>query len=171
MTTTQPIPVSSCARATTAREMRFRIQRPIAGRRGPRIVALDAGADAIVRGVAAQPWGAARFFTLAAPVPSAVPGGSESIRLRDSDGNAANLLDELADADVVIMIGTVDSDDNAATLIGAACAVRGITTAGLIVGDPGEVGGTVTQLRPHARVLMTTTDEQDVAEVLTALRA
>nr|EJI95759.1 hypothetical protein JVH1_6780 [Rhodococcus sp. JVH1] len=134
-------------------------------------MALDAGADAIVRTVAAQPWGASRFFTLAAPVPSTVAGGSESILLQDSDGQSAHLRDELADADVVIMIGTVDSDDNAAALIGAACSVRGITTAGLIVGDPSEVGATVTHLRPYARVLMTTTDEQDVAEVLTALRA
>ena len=46
--TTRPILGSSCARATTAAEMRYRIDRPIRGRRGARIIGLDTGADAIV---------------------------------------------------------------------------------------------------------------------------
>ena len=168
---TQTNPVGSCARATTAHEMRFRIQRPIAGRRGTRVVALDAGADVIVDAIATQSWGASRFFTLVDPAPSAAVYGPELVLLRGSDGQSSRLSDELADADVVVMIGTVDSDGTAASLIGAACSVRGITTAGLIVGDPREVGATVSQLRAHARVLLTTTDEQDVSEVLMALRA
>jgi hypothetical protein len=167
----RPVLASSCARAATADEMRFRIDRPIRGREGARIVGLDAGADLIVDRVARLPWGKARFFTLAQPVGEIVGGGSESVILRDVDGDETSLLDELADADVVVMVGTTGSDASAATIIGAACTVRRIMTAGLIIGERVLIGDTVTALRPHARVLMVTDDEQDVVEVLRALRA
>lgn len=168
--TARPILGSSCARATTATEMRFRIDRPIRGRQGARIIGLDKGADAIVERVSHEQWGHARFFSLAEPVGSVGEGGSESVTLRDADGHVSNLLAELDEADVVIMVATTESDAAAATIIGAACTVRGIMTAGLVIGERELVGGTVTAVRPHARVLMVSTDERDVIDVLTALR-
>ena len=169
--TARPILGSSCARATTAAEMRYRIDRPIRGRRGARIIGLDTGADAIVERISHQQWGHARFFTLAGPVAVVGDGGSESVMLRDADGAVSNLLAELEDADVVIMVATTESDAAAATIIGAACTVRGIMTAGLVIGDRALVGATVAAVRPHARVLMVSGDERDVVDVLTALRA
>ena len=169
--TARPILGSSCARATTAAEMRYRIDRPIRGRRGARIIGLDTGADAIVERISHQQWGHARFFTLAGPVAVVGDGGSESVTLRDADGAVSNLLAELEDADVVIMVATTESDAAAATIIGAACTVRGIMTAGLVIGDRALVGATVAVVRPHARVLMVSGDERDVVDVLTALRA
>ncbi len=53
-TPSRPILGSSCARATTAAEMRYRIDRPIRGRRGARIIGLDAGAAAIVEQISRQ---------------------------------------------------------------------------------------------------------------------
>jgi hypothetical protein len=169
--TARPILGSSCARATTAAEMRYRIDRPIRGRRGARIIGLDTGADAIVERISHQQWGHARFFTLAGPVAVVGDGGSESVMLRDADGAVSNLLAELEDADVVIMVATTESDAAAATIIGAACTVRGIMTAGLVIGERALVGATVAAVRPHARVLMVSGDERDVVDVLTALRA
>jgi hypothetical protein len=169
--TARPILGSSCARATTAAEMRYRIDRPIRGRRGARIIGLDTGADAIVDRISHQQWGHARFFTLAGPVAVVGDGGSESVMLRDADGAVSNLLAELEDADVVIMVATTESDAAAATIIGAACTVRGIMTAGLVIGERALVGATVAAVRPHARVLMVSGDERDVGDVLTALRA
>jgi hypothetical protein len=169
--TARPILGSSCARATTAAEMRYRIDRPIRGRRGARIIALDTGADAIVERISHQQWGHARFFTLAGLVADVGDRGSESVTLRDPDGAVSNLLAELEDADVVIMVATTESDGAAATIIGAACTVRGIITAGLVIGERALVGATVAAVRPHARVLMVSGDEQDVIDVLTALRA
>jgi hypothetical protein len=164
----RPVLGSSCARATTAAEMRFRIDRPIRGRRGARIIGLDEGANAIVRHIAGGPWGHARFFSLAGPVGD---GGSESVLLRDADGLESNLLAELDDADVVIMVATTEADGTAATIIGAACTVRAIMTAGLVIGEPAVVGATVAAIRPHARVLMVSGDEHDVVDLLSALRA
>jgi hypothetical protein len=169
--TARPILGSSCARATTAAEMRYRIDRPIRGRRGARIIGLDTGADAIVERISHQQWGHARFFTLAGPVAVVGDGGSESVTLRDADGAVSNLLAELEDADVVIMVATTESDAAGATIIGAACTVRGIMTAGLVIGERALVGATVAAVRPHARVLMVSGDERDVVDVLTALRA
>jgi hypothetical protein len=144
-----PILASSCARAATAKEARYRIDRPIAGR-SARVIALDAAAAAIVLRVAEMPWGAARFFAHAS-------------EFRPDD--------ELADADVAIMIATADADGETASTIARACVERGIMTAGLILGDRLDVGEAVAALRPYARNLMVTEDEDDVAAVLTALRA
>ena len=144
-----PILASSCARAATAKEARYRIDRPIAGR-SARVIALDARAAAVVMRLAEMPWGASRFFAHAS-------------EFRPED--------ELADADVAIMIATADADHETASAIARACVERGIMTAGLILGDRLEVGEAVAALRPYARNLMVTEDEDDVAAVLSALRA
>jgi hypothetical protein len=167
----RPILGSSCARATSAAEMRYRIDRPIRGRRGARILGLDHGADAIVRRIADEPWGHARFFSLAEPVEDVADRGSDSVALSGTDGTESNLLAELDDADVVIMVATTETDSAAATIVGAACTVRAIMTAGLVIGDPALVGATVAAIRPHARVLMVSGDEHDVVDLLSALRA
>jgi 5,10-methylenetetrahydrofolate reductase len=72
---------------------------------------------------------------------------------------------------VAIMIATSDHGAEAAAAIARACAERGITTAALILGDRPELGPAVSALRPYSRILMVTADEDDVSEVLTALRA
>jgi hypothetical protein len=99
--------------------------------------------------VAELPWGASRFYPDASTFDQR----------------------ELADADVAIMIATADADGATAGAIARACAERGIMTAGLILGDRLDVGDAVSALRPYARNLMVTEDEDDVAAVLTALRA
>lgn len=167
----RPILGNSCARAASAAEMRFRIDRTIRGRRGARVIGLDPGASAILERVADSDWGHARFFSLADPVREVGCGGAELVALRSTDGHVTSLLDELAEADMVMLVATTDSDSAAATIIGATCTVRAITTAGLVIGSGESAATTVAALRPHARVLMTTEDEQDIVEVLTALRA
>jgi hypothetical protein len=167
----RPILGNSCARATTGAEMRFRIDRPIRGRQGARIIGLDIGAEAIVQRISGEPWRHARFFSLAVPVGEVGDGGSEAVALRGTDGAESSLLVELDDADVVIMVATTETDGAAATIIGAACTVRAIMTAGLVIGKRALVGATVAAVRPHARVLMVSDDEQDVVDLLSALRA
>jgi hypothetical protein len=69
------------------------------------------------------------------------------------------------------MVATADADAEVAREIARACAERGVMTAGLVLGGRLEVGDAVAALRPYARNLMATEDEDDVAAVLTALRA
>src|SRR5262249_54461146 len=141
--------ISSCARAATAEEARYRIDRPIAGR-SARIIALDETAAELVARVAELPWGASRFYP---------------------DPGTFDAATELDDPAVAIMIGPADAEGDTGGAIARACAERGIMTAGLILGDRLDVGDAVSALRPYARNLMVTEDEDDVAAVLTALRA
>jgi hypothetical protein len=142
----RPILANSCALAATAEEARFRIDRPIAGRSAI-VVALDDEAAAVVERVAAQPWRGARFL------------------------RAGDRAPDLADVDAVVMVATAAADAGVAAGLAEAAFERGIMTAGLILGDSAEVAAAVSALRPYARNLMVTEDEEDVAEVLTALRA
>ena len=162
----RPILLNGCARAATAAEARFRIDRPIAGR-AARVVALDDGAADVVRRIAERPWHDARFLISDGP-----GGGADAdIPLRVIDGPGSTLSAELDAADVAIVVATSDRGAPAASAIARECDRRGIMTAALIVGGRIEAGAAVTALRPWAPVLLVTDDEEDVSEVLTALRA
>ncbi len=159
--------LSSCARAASAEESRYRINRPIAPSRAGRVVALDARAAEVVARTAQQEWANARFYVCE-------PADGGTVLLRTIDGAPATLADELASASVMVMVATGDSGAACAYALGKACWERGIQTAGLVLGD-GTNGGTsaaaaVTALRPHARVLLPSADEADVVDLLTALR-
>jgi hypothetical protein len=168
----RPILLNSCARAATAAEARFRINRPIAPSRGARVVALDEGAEAVVRRVAEQPWSNARFFVCRSPALLAAGNGDvPDVVLVSTDGSESRLSAELGGADVAVMVATADEGADEAGAIGDACTLRGIMTAGVVIADGHDAEATVSALRPHARVLMVTHDEHDVAEVLSALRA
>ncbi|QYN32501.1 hypothetical protein K1T35_28415 [Pseudonocardia sp. DSM 110487] len=154
---------SSCARAATAAEARYRIQRPVAPARAPRIIALDDGAAEVVGHTAELPWANARFYVCEP--------ADGTVTLRGIEGRPATLADELASADVVVMIATDDAGADCAYTIGKACWQRSIMTAGLVVSDDDGADRAVAALRPHARVLLPGADESDVVELLTALRA
>jgi hypothetical protein len=158
--------LSSCARAASAAEARYRIDAPVESRRA-RVIALDEPAADVLRSVAALEWASARFF-----VCDAVGGGGEAddVLLRGIDGSPAVLSGELAGAHVVVMVATQDSGADCAYAIGKACWERAVMTAGLVLGDGSQTLGAVAALRPHARVLLPTADESDLVELLTALR-
>jgi hypothetical protein len=79
--------------------------------------------------------------------------------------------EERACADLVILCATAAAGAAAAATIGDACTLRGIMTAGLVIDDDGESGAALTALRPNARVLLVTGDEQDATELLAAVGA
>lgn len=161
--TSPPILLSSCAEANTATEAGYRISTPLAPSRGARVIALDPGAAVVASQAAAEPWANARFFEC-----DVVAG---RLRLRGIGGTPADLDEQLSQADVVVMIATQDSGAVSAHEIGRACWERGIMTAGVVVGNGYAVNDAVAALRPHARVLLPSADESDVAELLSALRA
>src|ERR1700744_1097526 len=96
----QPTLASSCARAATAAEARFRIDYPDTSHRDSRIIALDQHtADRARRLAAGQQWRGGHFLVLDAVVPA-----GDDIRLRTTSGTEVLLSQELADADVVVML-------------------------------------------------------------------
>ena len=159
--------LSSCARAATAEEARYRIDRPIAPSRAGRIVALDDGAAAVLARTAQLDWANARFYVCEST-------GADGLLLRTIDGVPATLADELASASVVVMVATGDRGADCAYALGKACWERGVQTAGLVLGDGTSEGtaasAAVAALRPHARVLLPSADETDVVDLLSALR-
>src|SRR5688572_11051780 len=93
-----------------------------------------------MRRFAGGPWSGARFLTYARP--RSAPGlGSLPVDafLRAADGSESRLDEELRGVDVAVMIASSDRAAEAASVIGDACAARGILTAGLVVGGDHDV--------------------------------
>lgn len=152
--------VSESARAASAAESRFRIDVPIAPARAARVVALDERAASVARRLAERPWAHARFYT----------GGAAGGLLHELDGTATPLEEALTGSDVVVVLATEDGGRATAAAIGRICGRRGITTAGVVLGDGFEADDAIAALRPYARVLLLSADESDTLELLTALR-
>lgn len=153
--------ISSCARAATAAEAAFRIDYPLSAARNTRVVALDAAAADIVRRAAAEPWEQAKFY-------SASGSGHELVT---AAGDRVPLTDELADSNTLVMVSTTGENAAAAATIGAACTVRGIMTAGLVVTPGQPANDALFALRPYARILLVPAEEDDLVELLRATRA
>lgn len=162
--------LSNSARATSRSESKYRIDYPLVPTRGARVIALDEGAEKIIRKTAQSDWKTAHFFTIeTAPGNSEYIDDSVNVNLRSLDGRQVPLQDELNGVDVVIMIATRDSGSSAASIIAAACTVRGIMTAGIIISN--DATSTVAALRPHARILLISASDTDLETLLTAIRA
>jgi hypothetical protein len=171
-----PTLLGSCAKAATAAEARYRVAYPNAKERASRIFALDGDAAAMMRRIEQEPWHGAHFLTFRAVTSGAK--GLDSLpvdaKLAAPDGSEVRLSDELKGADVAVMIATSGASAEAAAAIGNACFVRNIMTTGLIVakdGKRGEVERTMQALRPYAAMLVISTGEEYIPEMLTALRA
>jgi hypothetical protein len=169
MSDRRPTLLNSCARAATAAEARFRIDDPNSSNRASRIVSLDQTAAAIVARVAEQPWQGARFLSYVGP--SSDHDGGPDAALRSFDGEESRLSDELDGADVAVMVATGPGGADGAATIGQASFRRRIMTAGLVVGEAGTTDAAVQALRPYASVLVVSSDESYIRDVLTALRA
>jgi hypothetical protein len=157
--------------AATAAETRFRIEYPFQPR-DSRIVAVDAGAAAIVCRAFQRRWeGSAHFLTFEAGIPIGSNGSSpDATLLRCDDGSDTLLSEELEDADVVVMVATSQGAE-AATVIGQACAERSVMTAGVVITVTGDhPNAAVLALRPFAMVLVVSMAEDDLFDLLTALR-
>ena len=168
--------LSESARATAAAESRYRVAAPNSLPRSVKIVALDANSESVVKHLAQQSWRSASFFTASAF--SSVPHTAEfSMQgwLSDLTGRTKNLIDEVAGADLIVMIASAGGNAQAATIIGETCQLHHIMTTALVLGaeDAAEepLAQTLAQLRPYANMLVTAASEDYIADMLTALRA
>lgn len=169
----RPTLLNSCAMAATAAEAAFRISYPFPPR-DSRILAVDAGAAAVVCRVAQRDWaGAAHFLASDQPEPEVSTGSGSTAdpTLHSCDGSRATLSDELTGADIAVMVAS-SAGARAAAAIGRACAERRIMTAGFVLADTtGHVNDAVLALRPYAMVLVVSRNADDLLDLLTALRA
>ena len=184
---------SESARMSSAAEARFRIDYPNSQPRAVKVVALDQASERVVKRVAERTWQRAAFFTsltfdgahtselprwpLASLASAALSGEGWSVKawLSDLAGRTKALVEEVASADLVVMVSSAGTCAQAAAVIGEACAVRKVMTMALIIGSEEhsdeELSKTLATLRPHASMLVIANGDEYIEEMLAALRA
>jgi hypothetical protein len=168
---------SESARMSSAAETRFRVDYPNSKARVVKVVALDTPSERVVKRVAQQAWQRATFFTSIKFEGAARGGESWSMQawLGDLAGRTKALVEEVAGADLVVMVSTAGSSAQAAAVIGEACAARKVMTMALIIGSEQQsddaLSKTLATLRPYASMIVIANGDEYIEEMLSALRA
>jgi hypothetical protein len=172
---------SESARMSSAAEAKFRIDRPNSQPRAVKVIALDSQSERIVKELAQAPWQRASFLTASAF--SGAPRRGEPFSepfslggwLNDLAGRTKDLVDEVNTADLVVMVATAGENVAAAAIIGEACSVKHVMTTALILGGASSSDETISkilaQLRPHVMMLVISSADEYIKDMLTALRA
>ncbi len=146
--------LSESARATSAAEARFRITPGATVLRRVRVVALDSACDRLVSRLAGREWGRVTFVQHA--------------------GLAGCTSDDIAEADLVVMLVTAGADAKAAAAIGQACSDRRTHTATFVVRPPATtdetLSRTLAQVRPWSLMVVVASDEEYVEDILRSFR-
>src|SRR5580704_16654859 len=168
---------SESARMSSAAEARFRIDAPNSQPRAVKVIALDTPSERIVKHLAAAQWQRATFLTASAF--SGAPRQGERFSmggwLNDLAGRTKDLVDEVNTADLVVMVASAGESAAAAAIIGEACNVKHVMTTALILGGAHTSDETLSkmlaQLRPHVMMLVISSADEYIKDMLTALRA
>jgi hypothetical protein len=168
---------SESARMSSAAEARFRIDRPNSQPRAVKVIALDAPSERIVKELAAAQWQRATFLTASAFSGAPQKSGRFSMGgwLNDLAGRTKDLVDEVDTADLVVMVASAGENAAAAAIIGEACQLKHVMTTALIIGGASSADETISkmlaQLRPHVMMLVISSADEYIKDMLTALRA
>src|SRR3954468_5565105 len=130
---------SESARVTTAEEARFRIDYPNSKPRVVKVIALDVPSEKVVKRLAEGKWQRASFFTALKfdGSPRSGEGWSMKAWLSDLAGRTKDLVDEVAAADLVVMVASAGTKPGAASVIAEACSTRKVMTTALVIGSEG----------------------------------
>jgi hypothetical protein len=162
--------LSESARMSSAAEARFRVQAPNSTPRAITVIACDAVGETVVRRLAGDQWQRATFLTAASPEAAMTRDG-----LSDLVGEPKNLTDEVAVADLVVMVAGPGGRAHAVRRIGQACDLRRVTTTGLIVGSgsasTADLSDTLAQLRPWSLMVVLANNDDYIGDMMAALRA
>jgi hypothetical protein len=168
---------SESARMSSAAEAKFRINTPNSQPRAIKVIALDARSERIVKELAHSQWQRASFLTASAF--SGAPRHGEPFSmggwLNDLAGRTKDLVDEVNSADLVVMVATAGESAAASAIIGEACNLKHVMTTALILGGASSSDETLSkmlaQLRPHVMMLVISSADEYIKDMLTALRA
>jgi hypothetical protein len=168
---------SESARMTTAEEARFRINYPNSKPRAVKVIALDQPSEAVVKRLAEGTWQGASFLTAFKfdGAPRGGDGWTMKAWLSDLAGRTKDLIDEVATADLVVMVASAGAGAEAAAVIAEACSVRKVMTTALIIDSEAksndELSKTLASLRPYASMLVIAHNDEYIEAMLAALRA
>lgn len=169
--------ISESARMTSAKEAKFRVQAPNRKPRTIIVILLDRAGEWVLQGVANQPWNNAKFltasdFSLAARNDEGIPADSW---LKDLAGRTLSLTNELEPADLVVMVAIPGGNAQVAAIVGRACQLRHLNTAGIILGarsaSEKDLSITLAHLRPWSRMVVVVEAEDYLDAMLMALQA
>jgi len=171
--------LSESARVTTAEESRYRIEYPNSRPRTARIIAFDEQSFELLKALNSDSRPRTHFLRYVAsrPVSDALQMINLDATLIDVDGNEVGLTDEIGEADVIVMVTSIEAARlaEAAEIIGIASFVRSKTTTGLVLNAAGVKGEKLTEalhhMRPYAAMLVVSTGLEYLDEMLAALRA
>jgi len=142
---------------SSAAEARFRIQTPNSTRRAVKVIALDPASDGVVRRLAASSFGGATFFPAS-----------------DLADRSRNLMEEVAEADLVVMVATGGGNAQGASVIGEVCSLRRVMTTTLVVHAASAadeaLSKTLAQVRPWSLMVVIASDENYVEDILRSFR-
>ncbi len=95
--------------------------------------------------------------------------------LSDLAGHTKNLIDEIDNADLVVMVASGTENVQVASLIGEACSLKRVMTTALVLGtasiSDAALSQTLAHLRPWALMLVIASAEEYITDMLAALRA
>jgi hypothetical protein len=169
--------LSESARVTTAAEARFRIDAPNSQPRSVKVIALDGPSERVVKHLAARPWNRATFLTASEfdTAPHDDKPFSMQGWLKDLAGRTKSLVDEIDTADLVVMVAAAGGHAQAAAIVAEACSAKNVMTTALIVGGEASsdeaLAQSLAQLRPHVMMLVISSADEYIEDMLTALRA
>jgi hypothetical protein len=169
--------LSESARMTTAEEARYRVDYPNSRPRAVKVVALDPPSEAVVKRLAQRTWQQATFFIVPKFDGAPRSGDRSSMKawLSDLAGRTKDLIDEVATADLVVMVSSAGTNAEAASVIAEACNARKVMTTALIIGSETksdeELSKSLASLRPYASMLVIAGNDDYIEEMLVALRA
>lgn len=163
--------LSESARMSSAAEARFRVREPARATRVVLVIALDEASDGVVATLAER---RGRSDTAYFPASSLLPliaGPDTAVPLAD---RRAAVLDEVAKADLVVMVAGEGGHAGAAALVGAVCSEHRVMTTTLLVHHPDAtedaISKTLAQVRPWSLMVMVASDEHYVEEILRSFR-
>jgi hypothetical protein len=168
---------SESARMTTAEEARFRVNYPNSRPRAVKVIALDPPSEEVVKRLAQGNWQRASFFTALKfdAAPRGGEGWSMQAWLSDLAGRTKDLVDEVATADLVVMVASAGTSAEPAAVIAEACGVRKVMTTALIIDSESksneQLSRTLASLRPYASMLVIAHNDEYIEAMLSALRA
>jgi hypothetical protein len=155
--------LSESARMSSAAEARFRIQAANSRPRAIKVIALDRPSEGVVDRLMQRGWDHATFFT------------SSGDGLRDRSGLSHSVSDEVASADLVVMVAAPGGNAGAASVIGRECSRRRVNTTALIAGarpaSDEALSSTLQQVRPWSLMVVIADADDYIDDMLAALRA
>lgn len=155
---------------SSAAEARFRVREPARATRAVKVLALDDRSDGVVARLAEGSWHDVAFFPASALLAARGEPG-DHLPLAD---RRAHLLDDVAEADLVVMVASEGGRAKAAAIVGEVCSLKRVMTTTLLVHDGAAtdeaISKTLAQVRPWSLMVVVASDERYVEDILRSFR-